>query len=288
MKFISIADLAYTIRKNFRKVPHDIDFVIGVPRSGVLAGSIIAEHLNVPLIDVDSFVFGAPPTGGRRVRSRMDFKEKPKVLVVDDTIFNGGSMFNARKKLEPLNDKYEFVFCAVYLEGPCGEVDVWLEDLRQYTEHFSSFVLYEWNILHHIPRVMKECMFDCDGVFCVDPPNDKYEDTYLEYIKNATPLFIPTATVGEIVSYRISKNEEITRNWLDSHGVKYERLTLFPAKTREERNSSGISPAQFKAKIYRNGIWAQLFVESDDIQAREIHRLSNKPVYCVGSNIMYE
>lgn len=289
MKFISIADLACTIRKNFSKIPHDVDFVMGIPRSGILAGSIVSEFLNVPLIDVDSFVFGASPTGGRRLalRQKID-SEKQKALVIDDTIFNGGSMDEARKKLKPFEEEYDFVYCVVYLEGPCKNIDIWLEDLRMFTEHYSTFVLYEWNILHHVPKVMDQCIFDCDGVFCVDPPDDRNPDAYIEYIRNATPLFVPSTRIGEIVSYRISKNEEITRNWLDNYGIKYGKLTLFPANSREERSRSGISPAQFKAGIYRERIWACLFVESDDVQAREIHRISNKPVYCVGNNTMYE
>lgn len=33
MKYITIADLSDTIRKNIWKIPHDIDCVIGIPRS---------------------------------------------------------------------------------------------------------------------------------------------------------------------------------------------------------------------------------------------------------------
>lgn len=289
MKFVSIADLARTIRKNFNKIPHDIDFVIGIPRSGVLAGSIIAELLNVPLIDVDSFVFGAKPTGGRRLRFHEESgREKQKALVVDDTIFKGVSMRGVREKLKPLDNKYDFIYLAVYLEGPCKDVDVWLEDVRMFTEHFTSFVLYEWNIFHHVPSVMDQFIFDCDGVFCVDPPDDRNHDAYIDYIRNATPLFVPSSPVGEIVSYRISKNEEITKEWLARYNIRYRKLTLFPAETRDERSNSGISPAMFKARIYRDRINTSLFIESDDAQAREIRRISNKPVYCISSNMMYE
>lgn len=289
MKFVSIADLSNTIRRNFHRIPHDVDFVVGIPRSGVLAGSIISEMLNVPLIDVDSFVYGAKPTGGRRLRfHKKSEREKQKVLVVDDTIFNGVSMRNAREKLAPLNDRYDFIYCVVYLEGPCQDVDIWLENVQKYTDHFTSFVLYEWNIFHHVPNVMGQFIFDFDGVFCVDPPDDRNHDAYINYIKDATPLFIPSSPVGEIVSYRISKYEDITKEWLARHDISYGRITLFPADSRDERSVSGISPASFKAKIYRSRINASLFVESDDAQAREINRISNKPVYCISSNIMYE
>lgn len=64
-KYITFEDLSKTIRNNFYKIPHDIDFVVGVPRSGMICGSIISEFLNVPLIDCDSFISGVKPSGGR-------------------------------------------------------------------------------------------------------------------------------------------------------------------------------------------------------------------------------
>ena len=39
MKFVTLADLAATIRRNVHKIPHDVDFVIGIPRSGIIAAS---------------------------------------------------------------------------------------------------------------------------------------------------------------------------------------------------------------------------------------------------------
>ena len=287
MKYVTLSDLARTIRENFRKVPHDIDFVVGVPRSGVLAGSMIAEFLNLPLIDVDSLCSGASPTGGRRLsfHSKSD-REIQKALVVDDTIFYGGSMKETRKKLAPLSGKFDFVFMAVYLEGPCSDVDIWLEDLRGCIGPDCPFVLYEWNIFHHTGRIMSKCIYDIDGVLCVDPPDERTGQPYIDYIKSARPLFTPSSQIGEIVSYRLKKYEDVTREWLHENGIKFGSLTMFPAESWKERADSHISPADFKADIYsqRNAI---LFVESDGYQALEIHRLTGKPVYCVETNELY-
>ena len=63
---------------------------------------------------------------------------------------------------------------------------------------------------------------------------------------------------------------------------------MFPAKSYDERAEMGISPAAFKADIYRLRPWAKLFVESDDRQAREIHAITRRPVYSVETNKMYE
>ena len=293
MKYVTLADLSQTIRKNFYKIPHDIDFVIGIPRSGMICASIISEFLNVPLIDIDSFCSGAKPTGGGRLRyynqlHADDADRKKKALVVDDTVFNGTSKIKARKQLEPFSDKHQFIVCAVYLEGPSDKyVDFYLEDVSMYTHNYRFPVLYEWNIFHHNENIMKKCIYDIDGVLCVNPPNERNEEAYIDYIKNAIPLFTPTTMIGELLTYRLCKNREITVKWLEEHNIKYGKLNMFKAGTWDERNQTGISSEEMKGAYYKKQDWALLFVESDDWQAREIFRISGKPVFCVESNKLY-
>lgn len=288
MKYVTLADMSRAIRDNFWKVPHDIDFVVGIPRSGMIAASIISEFLDTPLIDLESFVFGATPSGGNRLRRHGDSgRERPRVLVVDDTIFHGRATGAARQKLARFTDRYEFVYLVVYLEGPCSAVDVWLEDVRGFTENYTAFVLYEWNIIHHLTRFMEVCIYDIDGVMCVDPPDERRGQPYVDYIGNATPLFTPTTPIGGIVTYRLAKYEDITRRWLADHGVTFGSLTMFPATAYEDRAASGVTPAAFKADAYNAATWAKLFVESDDRQAQVIAARTGKPVYCVQSNKLY-
>lgn len=297
MKYVTLGELCATIRNNFWKIPHDVDFVIGIPRSGIICASIISEFLNVPLIDIDSFTSGAKPTGGGRLRyyikrhsseNVVDGDNKKKVLVVDDTVWIGNSKKKAKKQLEPFKDKYDFIYMAVYLEGP-GEktIDFYLEDLRKYTNNFKECVLYEWNIFHHNEDVMNNCIYDIDGVLCVNPPDERNEEEYLKYIENAIPLFTPTVKVGEILTYRLVKNEEITKKWLREHGIEYGKLSMFNAQTWDERNQKGVPSEVMKGMYYKNHKTARLFVESDDFQARKIFEISGKPVYCVESNKLY-
>ena len=280
--------MASTIRRNLHRIPHDVDFVIGIPRSGIIAASIIAEYLNVPLIDIDSFVFGASPTGGRRLRYRADSARSEKhVLVVDDTIYNGAANMDARQKLKPFEDKHKFIYLAVYQEGRCDNIDIALEDVRRFTNGFTQIVLYEWNILQHHANIMSRFIFDMDGVFCVDPPDERDSTAYFNYIKDATPLFLPTAPIGEIVTFRLEANRAITQDWLAKHGIRYMALTMFPAQTWDERFRSGISPARFKSDIYRMRPDARLFIESEEWQAKEINKATRRPVYCVTTNELY-
>ena len=289
MKYITLSDLSSTIRNNIWKIPRDIDLIIGVPRSGMIAASIIASYLNIPLIDIDSFINGSKPWGGLRLEYFTTAHTKTnKVLVIDDTVSSGRAMNETRKKLSNINDGTQFIYMCIYLEG-WGEktVDIYLDDIRKYTNNFKDIVLYEWNIFQHHPSLMNSCLYDIDGVFCVEPPDERNEEEYLNYIKNATPLFIPRTKIGGIITYRLIKNKEITQKWLSDNGIKYDELVMFGANNWDERNKIGISSERYKADFYKLHNNYTLFIESSDYQARKIAELSNKQVYAVETNKMY-
>ena len=290
MKYVTLCDLSETIRKNIWKIPRDIDFIIGVPRSGMICASIISDHLNVPLIDVNSFLSGLEPTGGSRIKYfNENHKKTNRVLVVEDTVFNGTSINNVKAKLAD-NKELEFIYLCVYLEGreSNNHVDIYLEDLRPYTNNFTTCVLYEWNIFQHYKSQMSGWLFDMDGVLCVNPPDERNEAEYIEYIKNAIPLFLPRAEIGGIMTYRLIKNLDITQKWLSDNGVHYGKLYMFKANTWEERNASGITPEVYKGEFFKDNDRYSLFVESDDHQAQRIHEISKKPVFCVETNKLYQ
>jgi len=289
MKYITISDLSETIRKNLWKIPRDIDFIIGVPRSGMIGASMIASFLNVPLIDVNSFINGLEPYGGLRLNYFTNKHIKTnKVLVIDDTVSSGRAMNETRKKISESGRQFQFIYMCIYLEGWGEEsVDLYLEDVRKYTENFTKVVVYEWNIFQHHQDHMIHCLYDIDGVLCLEPPDERNEEEYLNYIKNAIPLFIPRQKLGGIITYRLNKNREITEEWLKNNGIEYDCLAMFKANTWEERNKSGISPEVYKGNFYKMNDNFKLFVESDDRQAKIIAEISNKPVYCVETNKMY-
>lgn len=285
MKYITLNDLASTIRKNLHKIPHDVDFVIGIPRSGTIVASIISEYLNVPLVDLDSFCKGGLPVGGGRLSLVGRREASKKVLVVDDTVFRGTSMRKTKEKLKDFSE-YKFVYLVAYLEGSAiGEVNIYLEDVRKYTKGVG-IVLYEWNIFNHYSLVSSRCMYDIDGVFCVDPPDERTGKEYEDYIENAVPFIIPRVSIGPIVTYRLEKYRATTEGWLKRQGIRYSSLEMFPAMSWEERFRSGISPEQMKANKYKSSN-SILFIESEDKQAKEIYRLSGKPVLSIETNTLY-
>ena len=282
MRYIKLSDLCNTIRNNIYKIPHDVDAVIGVPRSGMIAASIVSEYLNIPLGDVNTLVFSS----GDRMKL---FESKPikKVLVIDDSTFSGKSMRETKEKLKNV-EGYEFIYCVVYLEGDKGakEIDLYLEDMRHEDKGWGNICLYEWNLFNHYPHVMAKIMWDLDGVFCLNPLRDDNEEEYLEFIKNATPLFTPKVKLNKIVTYRCVKYYEQTKEWLNKNGIHFNFIAMVNAQNYIERNQVAPSSAQFKAEIYKNDD-AQLFIESEENQAEQIWKLANKPVLCVKNNKLY-
>ena len=59
MQIRSIADLAKTIRAQAHRIPAEVDLVVGIPRSGMLAASIIALAMNRNLLDLNSCLSNA-------------------------------------------------------------------------------------------------------------------------------------------------------------------------------------------------------------------------------------
>lgn len=282
MRYVKLSDFCNTIRNNIYKIPHDVDAVLGVPRSGMIAASIVSEYLNIPLGDVNTLVFSS----GDRMKL---FESKPikKVLVIDDTTFSGKSMRETKEKLKS-KEGYEFIYCVVYLEGNDGEkeIDLYLEDMRHEDKGWNNICLYEYNLFNHYPHVMDKIMWDLDGVFCVNPTQDANEEEYLEFIKNAVPKFIPRVRLNKIVTYRCNKYRKETEEWLSKNGIRYNLLGMVAADNYIQRHQIAPSSAQFKAEIYKNDD-AQLFIESEADQAEQIWKLSNKPVLCIENNKLY-
>lgn len=283
MNYASYDDLAGVIRTNLWKIPSDVDLIVGVPRSGMIAALMMAEYLNKHCTDLKAFIDGHALYEGVRGLNCREGK-KGKVLILEDTVNLGCSMDAVRALVERVKDKYEIIYGTVFAEGAHAKsmVDIYLTD---------NFIpgdedwFYEWNILHHGKNEL--CMWDLDGLLCKNPPDDSDLVAYERYIKDPIPMVIPTYPIGVFVTYRLEKYREITEAWLRSQDVRYGRLIMFDAPDREARNRY-MCAAAYKAKIYRNNPGFLMFVESDTEQAEQIHVMSGKPVFCFENGKMYK
>lgn len=284
MYYTSYEDLSDCLRRNAWKVPHDVELIVGVPRSGMIPALMLSELLGIRCTDLYTFTEGREAALGRR-QKMLEGGKTGKVLVLDDTVYSGTEMRRVREKLEPMKWQYEFIFGCIYTDGRHAKehVDLYFEDLWRPGE---KRFYYEWNVLHHYEDRTIESMWDIDGLLCKNPPDDRNTAAYEAYLPEALPMVIPTTKVGALVTYRIEKYREVTEAWLRGQGVTYGALHMFPAPTREVRNKAA-NPAEYKAQIYRNAAWAKLFYESDAWQAERIQRMAGKPVWCYENGRMY-
>ena len=289
MNYQSYEDMANVIRRNLWKIPEDVDLIVGVPRSGMIAALMISELMNRRCTNLESFIHhSGMMTGGIRL-SHMKAQQVTKVLIVEDVVNTGCSLNQVASDIQkewqfPLSQDTELLICAVYAEGPDAKykVDICLQD--NYNPADPDW-FYEWNILHHSKS--DRHLWDIDGLLCKNPPDDHNTAAYEQYISNPVAMVIPTYPVGGFVTYRLEKYRALTQDWLKRQGIKYKELVMFPSDDRDSRNMQ-MSPAVFKANIYRNLPQYNLFVESDTKQAELICTLSDKPVYCYETGKLYK
>jgi orotate phosphoribosyltransferase len=283
MEFKSYADLEADVIHLLPKLPRDIDLVVGIPRSGIAPAAMISLHLNVPMTDLNGLFEGRIMANGQRKMRRSvpeDLHERPlNVLIVDDAVGKGVQLRRIREDLAARNLKHNLKFAVIYATS-VGEalVDYYSRKLPPLRHFFA------WNIIHHY-GVHQWC-FDMDGVLCRDCLVEEDDDgpRYRAFLTDCEPLFLPTGKVGWIITSRLEKYRPETEDWLLRHGVQYETLLMHPARTLEERRSSG-GGGPFKGNYYKT-LPAGMFIESNLAEAETIARTAGKHVFCVDARMM--
>ncbi|WP_229666039.1 phosphoribosyltransferase [Wenxinia marina] len=272
-----------TIVRNLHRLPKDIDLVVGVPRSGILAANLFCLVTNIPMTDLDSFLEGKIYTSGvspkRREALDRGISDMRRILVLDDSINGGRAMLAARKRIEDAHLSDNVMMAAVYGAQPDHkEADFVFEVVARPR-------VFQWNLMHH--EVLERSCVDIDGVLCFDPTEEENDDgaRYEDFISRALPLHVPTKRLGTLVTSRLEKYRTSTEAWLKKHRIEYGELVMLDLPSKAERQRLK-SHGSFKGSVYRNSD-AQLFIESEPAQAEAIARISGKPVFCVESQQMY-
>ena len=278
MRYVTIAELSDMIRKNLWKIPHDIDLVVGIPRSGLMVANMIALYLNKRLSDIDSFIDGRVLSCGNNRSHMVRQSEIKKVLVVDDSVHSGNAISRAKEKLSAVTSQYDFFFFApIVTSSGAHHVNahaIIIDDTR----------IFEWNLFHH-PQINCSCL-DMDGVLCRDPEIDDDGEKYRHFITTTEPIFLPTTTIDTIITCRLEKYRTITEEWLHKHGVQYNHLIMLNFPDKKSRLSWG-KHGEYKAEYYTNSS-NSLFIESSLSQAEIIANISGKPVICIETNELIE
>lgn len=281
MNFKSYDDLATCLIKNMSKIPNDIDLILGIPRSGTMAGNMLALYCNLPFMDIYSFLRGETfHVGNTKAKNKIigSPEEARHILLVDDSISTGRAMAEAKKLLRDADVKAKVTTFAVYgLSLTKGCADICLETCEQ-----PRF--FEWNFLHN--WFLQYCCMDIDGVICEDPSIWQNDDgkNYRGFLLDAKPKLLPTKKVGTLVSCRLEKYREETESWLKAHNVEYDKLILLDGVTAEQRRTM-VNHGAYKAEAYQKTD-SVLFIESSYDEALEICRISGRPVFCIDNRQM--
>lgn len=252
--------------------------VVGVPRSGALVANLLALRLNIPCTDLFTFKHGVGgshwwQSGPRMLAGYRD----GQVLLLDDSLLSGKAMRGAVGYLTGSEQIAPFTFrrwqvqpAVLYVHGNAK-----LPHVRQ----VPGPRVFAWNWTHH--NLVTHAMFDMDGVLCHDPkvPEDN-EAGYLAAIEQLRPLYIPSRRIKYICTHRLEGRRDVTKHWLERHGVQWNQLIMYPAKTCHERRAAGQQDGTWKGRQYKDATDASWFVESDPRQAERIAAVSGKSVFC--------
>ena len=274
---LTIEDLKEVVLANLQRFTH-IDLIVGIPRSGLLASTIIATHLNRPHQTLDEFLLNLEPSQSRRLPSIK--KGKTNVVIIDDSVFSGQKIKHVKEKL---------LQCKIDLECKISYAVVFAKlESAKYFDIVLSVTntprVFSWNVLSHPDN----CYFgvDLDGVLCVDPTEEENDDgeQYINFLKSARILIMTNFKYKIIITSRLEKYRNQTEQWLKKNNVEYSRLVMLNLPTKEARLK--ISKAEFKASVIKKEK-LPLYIESDPQLAKEIYLNSKTPVYCVETGEFY-
>jgi len=283
MNYRSFDDLYKTIIKGAEKLPEDIDLVVGVPRSGLLAANILALYKNIPMTDLEGLAEKRLIAHGNRLKKfgEIRFESLRKVLIIDDSSISGRAIAKTKAFVEEnrLDTAYDILYGVVFsTKGSCGLFDV----------HFdlcSAPRVFDWNIFHH-DAFLKDACVDIDGVLCRDPSDEENDDgeRYREFLLNVAPKLVPKETIGYLVTNRLEKYRPETEAWLRKHNIKFRKLYMSQHASKAARIAAADHHLH-KAKVYAETN-APIFIESSYEQAKGISKVTGKKVYCTDALTM--
>lgn len=259
-------------------LPHNIDAVVAIARSGLLPGSLVAFARHIPLFSVSRQRGVTDPGHGTRLdRERPPAKH---VLLIDDTVANGTEM---RANLPTVQAAFPGarITKAVIYSTPQNSHAV-----DTFVSVYPGGHYLEWNWSNSGWGCVTA--FDFDGIICRDFTESEVEtpESYRAAMESIESLFLPRRRpVPLVVTARPESTRGLTMEWLNRWGVTVEKLVMWPGEA-PPRGPAREEVAEWKAKHYA-GSDCILFAESDPYQAEAIAELSRKPVLCPAASRVF-
>jgi uncharacterized HAD superfamily protein/adenine/guanine phosphoribosyltransferase-like PRPP-binding protein len=277
LQYRNYDDLSRLVHDSDLNEFRDFNLIVGVPRSGMIPAYMIGLILNLPVIDIESYLSGVNPYVGSRMQKNWD--DINKVLIVDDSIKFGGQIKKIREKVNHIST-VEFKYLAIY-----ATTDSQFQ-VHKHLEIIDHPRIFQWNLLHS--WIFEYSCVDIDGVLCEDPTEDENDDAeqYLSFLQHVRPKYLPPCKIDVLVTSRLEKYRKQTEAWLLKMGVQYNTLEMLDLPDKATRVRLG-QHAEFKANIYSRNKLAVLFIESNKVQAEKIFKITGKNVFCVENITMY-
>ena len=283
MNYRKYEDMHRILSKKFYLLPK-VDFIVGIPRSGMIPATQLGLLLNKPVLSLNEFLNTDYKKLALKYTQRITGigRDVGSVLVVDDSCSTGLRINEAKQEIIKNcdNENIKFIYACVYATS----------ESKNYVDYFFEICetprFFEWNIMNH--AILQDCAIDMDGVLCIDPSEEQNDDSdkYIDFVNNATPLFCPKYEIGAIVTSRLEKYRNNTEEWLKNNNIKYDQLKMIDLPDKNTRIRFD-AHATFKAEIYFKYNY-KLFIESNSYQAKKICELTNKPVLCTENMKLYE
>jgi hypothetical protein len=253
------------------RLPRRYDCIIAVPRAALVIGQVIAQRHNIPLSTPDLFLQG--DTWFTKLATN-DQKTKPDVtrfktvLLVEDAILTGREMMHAKQQILEKYPHLKVELGSLFYDHRTKPL------LDQYFTELRGYCIWEFLKGGFDIGIVAS---DLDGVICEDCPPEMDDDgeKYLEFIRNATPKFVPLFELAAIVTSRREKYRKETELWLKKNGVKYRNLFMFPNDEHRKMKKCAALKIEGAKKAGADWIW-----ESDIPTAKSIYKLSGMPVFC--------
>jgi hypoxanthine phosphoribosyltransferase len=281
LNFRTHDDLNRVIKKNLPVLSGRFDMIVGIPRSGIAPAVKIALYLNLPFLSLtellaNQIIDNEFTMRKGRVHRTFDAKtDNLRILIVDDSINNGNTIRKVKERISKAEwlARHSIEFLAIFsADKPNNEVNYVL-DICKHPR------IFEWNMMHH--GMVENFLFDLDGILCPDGPPENSNDggAYQRFIAEVTPKIVPSCKMGAIVTSRLEKHREVTESWLKRNGFQYTQLIMMNLPSPERRRELCVY-GQYKADVYKK-LGGALFVESEPWQAKDISRITSKPVFCL-------
>ena len=258
-RFISNVEMAGYVDEWVKTFDTQYDLIVGIPRSGLLVGCMIATKLAKPL---------ATPDNPLWISKSINLRPIMNILVVDDCITTGRSINTATERIR---EKYP---SATITTGVLFANDKNKGMVDSYHMIINGYQLFQWNMMHY---KLGPVGFDLDGVICESSRNSKNEEKYREFLNNARPYLIPEFEIDYIITSRLEKYRPQTEKWLKENNVKYKNLIMWnvPSKPSEDE-----AAASFKSKIIKDTP-IFYYIESSIKQAELIWSVTKVPCLCI-------